>query len=93
MPTNEVNKIKNEAQASNRMAKILKKMHSPRNFATPNQFSSSVMNVSSADVGYASMRKNKISIADSLIDDHTTSMTQALRDRSMMQLSTQSGYK
>ena len=72
MPTNEVNKVKNEAQASNRMAKILKKMHSPRNFATPASFTSSVLNASTED--YTNTRRNKISIADSLLDDNNPSL-------------------
>lgn len=38
MPTSEQDKIKTEALATQKMTKILKKMHSPRNFAAPADF-------------------------------------------------------
>ena len=70
IPTSTGDKMKTECAATGRMTNILKKMYSPRNFATPNSFQPSGSALLSQNDDYNLLRqKNHSSLADSLLEE------------------------
>lgn len=69
-----------EASATQRMTNILKKMNSPRNFATPAQFATGSTDDYSLMQG--SVAKGRVSLADSLLEEPLGGIKGVFKERS-----------